>query len=285
MIIDASRGALNIKPSIWAIDPGIVVYNTQRIGIPIPNDSWTIWEGSGDTIYSIGKYGNKGINNGTIWTSDGLVFDGTAWTDLPDNIYNSHNTGAIAVYIYPTSSVQGTLVSSASAIEANNFFRLYLYLSGGLLYPAVQNRFDNNAYRTTNAIPINRLGRILFTTTGSAWKIFLNGKEETLISIEGSNTGGWFSDVVSGEMRYSIGVLERSSGSIQFFIGTILSVTVWDNLTALPFHAATLFGDPYWLVRQPDYLSQFVGAAKIGAIMNQFQGANLGADLFNGALL
>ncbi len=55
--------------------------------------------------------------------------------------------------------------------------------------------------------------------------------------------------------------------------------------TALsPSQIKFLHDDPYFMFRMPEELYGYSPAA-VGAIMNQFQKHNVGADLYNGAII
>ena len=68
-----------------------------------------------------------------------------------------------------------------------------------------------------------------------------------------------------------------------FFNGIINSVRIYNRALSAE-EVKTLYLDPFcnMMIRRPSGL--YVPAAPVGAIMNQFQGVNLGADLYNGVL-
>ncbi len=64
----------------------------------------------------------------------------------------------------------------------------------------------------------------------------------------------------------------------------VLSCAVWDRVLS-DNEFKQLADDPVALTRQADEVFGAAVAAPAGAIMNQFQGSNLGADIFNGTLI
>ncbi len=62
---------------------------------------------------------------------------------------------------------------------------------------------------------------------GSQYKLYLNGREESLTVISGTNNGDWFSDV-SGVENLIIGTLKRTNQQY-FFNGSVDEVSIWNR--------------------------------------------------------
>lgn len=73
-----------IKPPLWAIDPGIVAYNASRMGLPMPYRLWAIWEGGGSKVYDLSGNNNAGTITGATWKPGGLYFSEAAGNDKID---------------------------------------------------------------------------------------------------------------------------------------------------------------------------------------------------------
>ena len=50
-----------VKPTIWACDPGTVTFNCARLGLPMPVLAMPFWEGSGNKVYDYSGHQNHGI--------------------------------------------------------------------------------------------------------------------------------------------------------------------------------------------------------------------------------
>jgi hypothetical protein len=193
--------------------------------------------GMGNKVFDYSKNGNIGTINGAIWAPglDGhaLSFNGSSDdVSLPDNLFDDEEKGTIIARVYLTDDTANhTIIASAANTIAlpNNFFRLHVRLASGSMYPAVQARLNDNTMRTTNPIPLHTWVWLTLTSDGSTWRIFINGIEETLTAVTGSNTGEWFKSQVNGTMLYDLGVLDRSTGPIQYWKGNISAVTVYDQ--------------------------------------------------------
>jgi hypothetical protein len=108
-------------------------------------------------------------------------------------------------------------------------------------------------------------------TEGSLW---IDGESQPL-----TTTGS------GGALKYSAnsgGIGRASLG--QFLDGAINNVTV-HNRALTPAEIQQLHADPHARHRRRRVVVPAVVAAPTGALMNQIQGTNLGADLYNGTLL
>jgi hypothetical protein len=115
---------------------------------------------------------------------------------------------------------------------------------------------------------------LVWNTNDSNVKLYVNG------DLKDTNTG-YNGTVGSSSHQLMIGA--GYSGTVDFFNGSIDSVRIYNRALSAE-EVKTLYLDPFcnMMVRRPSGL--YVPAAPVGAIMNQFQGVNLGADLYNGVL-
>lgn len=74
----------------------------------------------------------------------------------------------------------------------------------------------------------NTWHHIMWVSTGTAYKIYTNGTENTLTVSPGSNNGNWFGDVTNLDTS-SVGCQDRYSGRVAFFNGNIDELAVWDS--------------------------------------------------------
>ncbi len=87
-------------------------------------------------------------------------------------------------------------------------------------------------------------------------------------------------DAFSGETRIG----NRADGTNRGWDGKIAAVALW-NRPLTPVESRQLYVDPHALARgRTTILARDQAAAPTGAIMNQLQQSNLGADLYNGTI-
>ena len=65
--------------------------------------------------------------------------------------------------------------------------------------------------------------------TADPWRIYVNGVEESLEIVIGANQARWWdTQQLTADLRYDIGALNRSGGTILFFNGAIDDLRVYD---------------------------------------------------------
>ena len=73
----------------------------------------------------------------------------------------------------------------------------------------------------------NKWYHVAVTSSGTAWKLYLDGEPQSLGVTYGANTGDWFADIADRD-RISIGCLARST-NVSFLNGLINSVKVFSK--------------------------------------------------------
>jgi prepilin-type N-terminal cleavage/methylation domain-containing protein len=229
-----------------ALGPGIATQGSGA-GAP-PVGYWPMDEGVGSTTQDMSGNGNDGTwygtptgTNGTYY-SPGKVgpwagaFDGTStYLNGGQNILNSQSVGTITAWIkipsLLSSTVGGSILGLGSDSGYNSLWYFGLY---GLNATSTRIRVGYNAPSTnyvygSTSLNINTWYSVVLTGDGSLWKLYLNGVSETLTASPGSNTGAWWNIAVSGNMRYTIGNLRRSTGDMAFFSGLIDDVRIYNR--------------------------------------------------------
>jgi hypothetical protein len=86
------------------------------------------------------------------------------------------------------------------------------------------NVIEGNTALTGGAVHVFR-----YESTGSAYKFYIDGNEETFSVVSGSNDGSWFSTEATSITLYSIGAIRRSTGTILYHNGPINNLSVLDT--------------------------------------------------------
>ena len=189
-----------------------------------------------------------------------LSFDGAY--DYVDGISPfTHSQGTFCAWIKPNyvSSVQ--YVGSSSDEASNSYYFGFLRIdSTGKPSIIVYN--DGNPYNLILGSTVLQTGKwyhICTLSTGSEYKIYVNGREETLTVSTGSNDGAWL-DKVQNRDNTVIGALKRSSIS-NFFNGTIDEVRIY-NRALSPSEIKYLYHNPFDPI-DPEHLVLWLNPAGI----------------------
>jgi hypothetical protein len=89
----------------------------------------------------------------------------------------------------------------------------------------------NGVYGGTS-LSVGTLYMLTMSSSGTAWKLYVNGNSETLTAWSGSNTGDWFSDAnPSATTHLNIGATYRNGGIVagSYSDGKIDHVSCWDT--------------------------------------------------------
>ncbi len=230
---------------------------------------WALREGCGDKASDISGKGNTGIlTNGPTWQDGGLRFDGTDDHVLRTvaNFRSGDNVGSITVRFKSASTATAlSLVASADAATANDYMFFGINIAGavGSVYVQTNTAGVNNQVRTTaQTFNDGVTHTAVLTSNGSAWQIIVDGVNQSLTVVGGSNNGTWFSDIANRD-NFTIGNLIRSS-AIAHFAGAISGVRVF-NRTLTVLEAQQLHQNPNIGLWTPDYTRHYVAAAAGGA--------------------
>ena len=251
---------------------------------------WVVNEASGDTVFDLSGNGNNGTINGADWVADGLDFvaANSDYVSMPDSS-SLDITGALTLsLIYKSSSLSGDdggLISKSSdsqkyfASVGNKSYEIgilnnviYFQISNG---SSQSNANGSCSSWSEDGNTHNIVATWDGTTNANGIKIYVDG----VVTYQGTSA---ITSIQALASDFDIG----GYGQTFNFNGNIASARVY-NRTLSPDEVAYLHREPYAMIQQPiSPASLFYEAAPpIGAIMNQFQGASIGADLFNGALL
>jgi hypothetical protein len=231
-------------------------------------------EVTGETVFDLSGYGNNGtLENGVVWSDGGLVFDGNnGYVDL-GNESSLKPSLPITISLW----VELNELSDFRWIFRNdddvNYYGVWLaktannfqvsYLDGGA--PGSAGRRSKQGTTPLSANTWYHVAAVIRGATDMS--IYVNGVDD-----EGTYSG------TGGELVYS-----SSSGSIgksidSYFNGSIRSVNIYNQAKSAD-EITWLYREPYAMF-EPAFNPAILYSPTV--IMNQFQCANLGADLYNG---
>lgn len=226
-------------------------------------------------VLDYSKFGKHGINHGATYKNGSLGFDGNNdYVNIADNASLDLNDDSMSfsVRIKPnfikTADIHGFVFDktfdNAEAYrllfnESIDNFRFRVFTSSG----AVNCDIEGGSWN------INTWHHLAGSYDGSNMRIYWDGSLENTVVQTGN--------ITTNNDPFLIGA---GDDTIRFFNGTIDEVRI--SKVARTADQIALFHDRPWdLYRSVSRPVYFIPSA----IMNQFQCANLGADLFNGSLI
>jgi len=288
MIVPAQIPNPYVKPK-WQASVGImesvVAYNCRKYGFPRPVGAWPTWEGAGNRALDLSGYGNNGTLVGQPeWVADGLDFNGSSdYIGCGNDPTLDVTTGSISIVAHLKASYSSTeTVFSKTNDLANPSSPGYsLYLRTGDPYVRMTAQDGSNYAHQASSPTDIRDGKI--HSIVGMW----NGSTKSVSSyVDGSLEGTTQNNSVgslTNTRPFEVG-RDYNNGSPQYYFSDNI-YTLFVFTTVLSTSQVKFLSDnPYFMYRLPEELYGY-SPAVIGAIMNQFQKANMGADLYNGGII
>ena len=195
--------------------------------------SWDMQEDGG--VWSDLSSGNNNLTKvGQVGITKGLFenctqFDGASGylTKTIANYRSADTLGSITALI-KLNALGTTQIIFGSTDEAvvNSYFAFYINSANKLSFAHII-AGTNNTVASTNTLRAGEWYKVSLTSNGTAWKMYINGVEETLAVSSGSNTGDWFADITTRD-NITIGVLKKNT-LLYFFNGQINDVKVYSK--------------------------------------------------------
>lgn len=140
---------------------------------------------------------------------------------------NSDTQGTISAWIKVNLLGVGNQAIFSSSDEATQtqYHIMRLDNNGAL---ELYNTGGTDEIRSTNTVTAGRWAHVVLSSTGSQYRMYINGVEETLVVEAGSDSGNWFDDV-SDRDNIIIGITIDSGGTRTPFNGTIDEVMVFNR--------------------------------------------------------
>ena len=152
---------------------------------------------------------------------------------FPDNTFNGNDEGTVAAWVNPSTAHNSVIFGAADSNTLTGLWRLGTAVSGSEVQFVVQSRTPNNVVKTIDTFPINTWTHVALTGSGNVadpWKIYVNGIEVDVEATTGSNQARWWDSqlIGTGDLIYTAGAWERSTGTISYFNGEIDDLRVYD---------------------------------------------------------
>jgi len=173
---------------------------------------------SPDFAYANGVVGNGVLLNGS-----------SQYIAIGTNLYESYQTGTITAWIYPTSMVLSlSILSSSVAAKNTNFLQFGIYaVTRTLVMHDRTGKANNYVLSSPTVLQSNAWAHVAVTTSGSAYRYWINGVEQTATNLVGSNSGAWFGDFLPDTHDVNIGKRQRPDDT-QWFAGKLDEVRIWN---------------------------------------------------------
>lgn len=240
-------------------------------------------EMTGETVFDLSGNGNNGtLENGVAWDNGGLKFDGADdYVDCGDNANAATIETTIEVWIKPYGFLHYPRIVTKTEGDVSSTWEGY-----GLLISAADNSIyasfgmdgGTNAKTTTpnNTVEINKYQHFVavYNDTTKKCTLYKNGE---YISGQTQTTGVGNRTNTSNHLFFGINYNKNTD----WFNGTIRSVNIYNQAKSAE-EVAWSYREPYAMF-EPAFNPALLYSPTV--IMNQFQGANLGADLYNGAII
>ena len=234
---------------------------------------WLFNEGAGSLANDISGNKNHGrLTNmapnvqGSAWGNGGLEFNG-----VDDNIDCGNDasldiTDAITVEAWVYSSWDQSDKGIVGKYIGSTGYLLFAYPTGSVSW-----QVDGSTNRVTTVVTPNVWNHIVGLWNGTNVELFVNGVSK------GIDTGSLTSNVNN--------LIIGKYLSVANFNGLIDSVRIYNRALSAE-EVAWSYREPYAMF-EPSFNPALLysAAPPVGAIMNQFQKANIGADLYNGVLI
>jgi len=204
--------------------------NYLKVNDIIPVNHWKLQEASGTDVNDGGSNPETLTNSNATVNQTGKIskaydFNGTTARLATSNV----RTDAVGSYsawiyregdgsfqsLYSSCRTNSNTYSFNIAITTDNKFALFIRENTVLSY-----------LTTTNTVTQNTWVHLAVTSDGSTSKLYINGVEETVIVVAGSNNGSWLGDVTS-RVNTNIGRTERQDIT-DYFDGSMEDVRLYD---------------------------------------------------------
>ena len=120
------------------------------------------------------------------------------------------------------------IFSACQGVTSNGRFLVYRRNdSGGHIAITYSTNNASSAVQTVATFPTGQYYHVVVTTDGSTWKVYVDGVEQSLTVIVGSNNGNWFGDIIETTNYIYIGA--QNIGTIAAnYLGSIDEVAIYN---------------------------------------------------------
>ncbi len=158
-----------------------------------------------------------------------IWFDGSNDYVREGDKFSTSQEGIIAGWIKVEKTANQTMVSFGSWSDGDNI-QCGVRNVSGTMYVYVGRNAAANSVRGDTPILVDEWHHIACASDGTSWSLYVDGVEQSLSTIAGSNTGDWWGDVTQSGTDYSyIGVELRWGALSEYTQGIIDDVRIYDS--------------------------------------------------------
>jgi len=174
-----------------------------------PINYWRLGESSGNAIDEMSEHNlvwsgtpTYGVTGSLVGDSDtAMTFDGSTEfaSKTVANYRSSDSQGSIEFLLKPFESIGNSRIVFSSR-DAESFFDFISFgVTGTTHRLMVQQQVDyvDTAITSTGSLSLNVWNHCVITSDGTAYKIYIDGVEQSIIIAAGSNNGNWFADKIN----------------------------------------------------------------------------------------
>ena len=172
---------------------------------------------TGLTLRDWSGYGNHGaLTNGPTWSpSDGktsIEFDGSNDYVVATvaNYRSQDSIGAVSVWVRPNNATGSTIISSADTAVNGSYIRPILWSSNNKIFcqSSIEGDASSDLIETNASFSHSVWHHCVCRSNGTAWDIWVDGVQQAVTVIAGTNSGRWFGSI-SARDNIVLGTLLR----------------------------------------------------------------------------
>ena len=193
-------------------------------------------------IRNLSSSSYTGTLNGVTFNSAGYMeFDNTnVEIDIGNDILDTESAGTVEAWINTAQFGRRAIFSSASTTDINRWFRFAVRDAGsGNGHLAIGGQFNGSAAGTnvevegSLTLSPNTWHHVVGTASGTEWKLYVDGVEDTTLTVLAGSNAGYFLDYPGASTEtneYNIGILPRANGETDDFEGNIGAFRIYNRV-------------------------------------------------------
>jgi len=186
-------------------------------------------------VQDLSNEGNNLTKIGQVSQVDGvfdkaLKFDGASGylTKSIANFRSVDDRGSITAWV-KLDAIGATRVIFAASDEATSIHNIIFYIqtTGAVVIQQINAAAAQTRMESTTRLIANKDYHVAVVSSGTAYKLFIDGMSETIVISSGLNDGDWFADT-TGADNISVGALKSTAAS-SYANGPFSDVKVWSK--------------------------------------------------------
>jgi len=193
-----------------------------------------LYELDGASFMSKDAHGHLCTVTGALWRHNGRYFDGIDdYIQISNPAFASNQQGTVEIWIRADNiaSLRGIWCYVYPPSASVDALRLSITTNGNVRYDVYLNGSYEVDIQTPNgSFSVNTWHLISTISDGASIKIYINGIEQSLTVVSGSNTGQWFGDCVTDADTFVAGGYLRLDTLVSDFAGSIGEVGIYSRV-------------------------------------------------------